>query len=70
MLLLPGDADALWFRTQEETGQWEEALESQHPCFHIFQAADIPRGAPKWSQLHFGLWQQDQFLAMLLKAPL
>lgn len=69
MLLLPGDADALWFRTQEETGWWEEELESQHPCSYTDQASDVPRGTPKWSQLNFGLWQQDPFLKGKEKCP-
>lgn len=64
MLLLPGDADALWFRAQEETGRWEEELESQHPCPYTDQASDVPRGhncTLAWgSRTHF---------LLLLKAP-
>lgn len=64
MLLLPGDADALWFRAQEETGRWEEELESQHPCPYTDQASDVPRGHNCTLA-----WGSRTYFLLLLKAP-
>lgn len=52
MLLLPGDEDALWFRAQKETGQWEEELESQHSCSLIHPSGSwYPQGSTQGSRV-------------------
>lgn len=52
MLLLPGDEDALWFRAQKETGQWEEELQSQHSCSLIHPSGSwYPQGSTQGSRV-------------------
>lgn len=49
-LLLPGDADAPWFRAGEGTGQQAEESELQHLRCCVYRAAVIPKGAPGRAQ--------------------
>lgn len=49
-LLLPGDADPSRSRSRDETGWQAEEPELRHPRSRMYQAADIPTGAPGAAQ--------------------